>query len=289
MSRAGEAGGHLGVEPRRYGKLRLAFFRAVEGACALVGGRRLYRLRHLAPGRFGLRTERLSVPGLPAGLAGFRIVHLSDLHGGRFLGAGDLRAVIAAANDLAPDLCVVTGDFVTHHHSEVLPLVDDLAALRAAHGTLAVFGNHDYKERAEARVAEALAGAGVRVLRNTCERIEVEGGALGVVGLEDLEEGREVDLAGARAGLCPGDVELVLCHNPLGAPLLARRGCIAVLSGHTHGTQIDLPFLRELGPPHPGLRVELGETSLIVSRGLGAVGLPLRVGAPAELVVLELE
>ncbi|MDP6539802.1 MAG: metallophosphoesterase [Planctomycetota bacterium] len=278
----------LGVEPRRYSKLRLAFFRAVEGACALAGGRRLYRARHLSPGRFLVRRERVRVFGLPAGLAGFRIAHLSDLHGGRFLGAGDLRAVVRAANELEPDLCVVTGDFITHHHGEVLPLVDELAALRSTHGTLAVFGNHDYKDRAEARISAALAPAGVRFLRNACERLEVDGGALAVVGLEDLEEGRKVDLARARAGLRAGDVEVVLCHNPAGAQRLARPGCAAVLSGHTHGTQVDLPFLRDLGPPHPGLRVELGETTLIVSRGLGAVGLPVRIGAPAELVVLEL-
>ena len=61
-----------------------------------------------------------------------------------------------------------------------------------------------------------------------------------------------------------------------------------MLSGHTHGTQVDLPRLRKLGPQHPGLRVELGGTTLIVSRGLGVVGLPLRIGAPPELVVIRL-
>jgi predicted MPP superfamily phosphohydrolase len=278
----------LGVEPRRYSKARLAFFRLVEGCCALAGGRRFYRARHLAPGRFLVRRERLSIPDLPPGLAGFRIVHLSDLHGGRFLGAGDLRAVIAAANELEPDLCVLTGDFVTHHWSEVLPLVDDLAGLRATHGVLAVLGNHDYKDRAEGRVVEALQGAGVRFLRNACERFEVGDGILAVVGLEDLEEGRNVDLATARAALRPGDIELVLCHNPHAAPFLARAGCVAVLSGHTHGTQVDLPVVRDLGPPHPGLRIDLGTTTLIVSRGVGAVGLPLRVGAPSEVVLIEL-
>ena len=63
----------------------------------------------------------------------------------------------------------------------------------------------------------------------------------------------------------------------------------AVLSGHTHGAQVDLPFLRDLGPPHPGIRIELGATTVFVTRGLGVVGLPLRTGAPAEVSFLTLQ
>jgi len=86
-----------------------------------------------------------------------------------------------------------------------------------------------------------------------------------------------------------GDVEIVLCHNPRGASAIAGAGCTAILSGHTHGTQVDLPLLRRLGPQHPGLRLELGPTTLIVSRGLGVVAVPLRVGVPAEVVYVRLE
>jgi hypothetical protein len=149
-----------------------------------------------------------------------------------------------------------------------------------------VFGNHDYRDRLEGRIAEAYAARGVHFLRNAGAR--PLGDALVVTGIEDLEEARELDVAAARALLEPGDVELCLCHNPRGARVLARPGCVAVLSGHTHGMQVDLPFVRRLGPDHPGQRVELGPTTLIVSAGLGVVGAPWRVGAPAEVVLLEL-
>ncbi|MDF1838279.1 MAG: hypothetical protein P1V35_10450, partial [Planctomycetota bacterium] len=96
------------------------------------------------------------------------------------------------------------------------------------------------------------------------------------------------DPARAREGMLSGDLELMLCHNPLGAKQLAHDRCIAILSGHSHGSQIDLPWLRTLGPVHPGLSLSLGVTTLIVSRGLGVVGVPLRVGAPAEMVWIEM-
>lgn len=272
---------------RRHSRARRAFFAAIAHGSAALGGRALYRRGWLAAGRFRVREEVVRVPGLPGGLDGFRIAQLSDLHAGPFLGAGDLAEVAAAVRALEPDLAVITGDLITSRCGEALSLRDELGALGARHGTLAVFGNHDYRERREGEIEAAYAERGVVFLRDACRRIDTGDGVLAVVGLEDLEEARELDLERARAGLEPGDVELVLCHNPAGAPALARPGCCAVLSGHTHGGQ--LSFLAGLGPPHPGLRVRLGPTTLIVNRGLGVVGFPWRVGAPTEVVLVRLE
>ncbi len=277
--------------PRRYPRLRIAVGRTAERVCAALGGRAFYRRRHLAPGRLLVREEVARVRDLPAALEGFSIVQLSDLHGGSFLGPGDLEHLVQRANALRPDVVALTGDFVTHRAREVDRIAGDLARLESRHGIFAVFGNHDYRGRDEAHIAAALPGA--RFLRNDCARVEVAGedgsAAVAFVGLEDLEEGRVVDLEAARAGLRPGDVEVVLCHNPLGARAIARAGCAAILSGHTHAGQIDLPLARGIGPIHPGLRVLVGETLLVVSRGIGAVGLPLRIGAPAEIVHLRLQ
>lgn len=286
--RAMNAAAALRQEPRRHSGLRIATVRVLVKLTSLLGGRARYPRAHLARGRFLLREERIGVPDLPRGLEGFTIAQLSDLHAGAFLGRGGLSEVVEEVNRLGPDLVAITGDLISSHWTQALPILDDLAGLRSTCGTLAVFGNHDYRDRSEHRIVEAFRERGIRFLRNECARFDTGDGTLAAVGVEDLEEARVLDLEAARAGLREGDVEVVLCHNPAGGPALARPGCAAVLAGHTHGHQIDLPVLRRAGPPHPGLRVELGPTALVISRGLGVVGLPLRVGAPAEVVVVRL-
>lgn len=262
--------------------------RAVERVAVGLGGHALYRLLHLRRGAFEMRRVDLRIAHLPAELEGLCCVQLSDLHAGPFLRAGDLRDAVAAANAESPDLVFVTGDLITHDWRDARELVGDLGGLRARLGCLAVFGNHDYHGRHEAEIARLLEGAGVRVLRNSNVRFQLGQACVAVVGLEDLEEARSVDVAAARAGLRPGDVELVLCHHPSGGPVLARPGCAAVFSGHTHGGQLDLPGLRGVGPAHPGLRLDLGPTTLLVNRGLGTIGMPLRFRAPSELLCVRL-
>lgn len=276
------------MAPRRFGVGRRGAVRAIETGFRLLGGRAFYRRAFLSRGRLHVRREEVRVPGLGAGLEGFRVAHLSDLHAGPFLGPGGLSHVVAEVRAAGAQLACLTGDFITHRFREGFLLLPDLAALAACCPVVGVFGNHDYRGRREGVLAAAFGAVGVRILRNGFHRVETGSGALCVVGIEDLEEARVIDVAAARAGLRPGDVELVLCHNPAGAQRLARAGCAAVLSGHTHGHQIDLPLIRRAAPRHPGDRVQRGATACITSRGLGALGVPLRVGARAELVVLEL-
>lgn len=275
------------MSPRRLGAWRLGLCRWLERAAAAIGGRRYYRRMHLGAD-VHQRRERVELRELPDDLVGFRIAHLSDLHAGPFLGAGDLAAVVEVVNAGRPDLVVLTGDFITHHWSEALEILPDLAGLATRHGCLAVFGNHDYRDRAEGRIAAAYRERGIRILRNESERLRVGAAVLAVVGLEDLEEARAVDLASALSEVEPGDVPIFLCHNPAGGAELSRGRSTLVLSGHTHGHQINLPIARGMGPPHPGDRVELDASTLIVSRGLGVVCVPLRVAAPAEVVWIEL-
>lgn len=276
------------IEPRRFSRVRLVVFDTFERLAVLLGGRALHR-RRLEADRVEVRDEVIEVPGLPAELDGFRIAHLSDIHAGPFLGAGDLEGVVERVAEEDPDVVCWTGDYVVHGIENALPVLPELRRLTGRRATFAVFGNHDYKARREYELSGALEGAGWRFLRNEGQLVRTQGGAaVGFAGIEDPEEGKVVDPEAATAGLGDADVVIALSHGPLGAPALAACGADVVLSGHTHGTQVDLPFLRDLGPAHPGLRVQLGGTTLIVTRGLGVIGVPLRSGVPAEFVVITL-
>jgi predicted MPP superfamily phosphohydrolase len=278
------------LAPRRYSNARLKAFRALEQACRLLGGRRFYRWRSLSPRGLEVRVERVPVPGLGRGLAGLRILQLSDLHAGPFLAAGDLAHVVERSAQLRPDLVVLTGDLISEVTDEAFWILPELAQLEAPLGKLAIFGNHDYRGRREHEIAERYAReGGWRFLRDEGVRLEREGASLYVTGLEDLEEAKRVDPDGARADLRPGEPELLLVHNPGFDASLLRAETALVLCGHTHGRQVNLPFVRRLAPHHPGDRFRRGAATVVVSRGLGALGVPLRVGAPAELVLCVLE
>lgn len=272
----------VAVPPRRHSLGRRALFRTVEGLCRLAGGRRFYRWRYLAPGRLRVRREEVAVAGLPAALDGFAICQLSDFHAGPFLRGADLGGVVEAANALDPDVVALTGDFVTHRTEEGLELAPALGALRARRGIFAVFGNHDYRGRREGEIERALGKVGIRALRNAHA---VVAPGLAVAGIEDLEEGKPADLDAALEDLPVGAAAVLLSHHPGGLAFAAERGLSLVLSGHTHGEQVRWPLLRRLGPAHPGDRVERGGTTLLVSHGIGAIGVPLRVGAPAEILL----
>lgn len=235
-----------------------------------------------------MRREVLRVPDLPAPLEGFRIAQLSDVHAGPFLGRGGLDGVLQVLEDERPDVVCWTGDYVVHGPENMMDALDELCLCVGRRATFAVFGNHDYKGRKELKISEALIESGWTFLRNGGASVEVGTARVAFGGVEDLEEGKDVDFDRGAEAFPGADVRVGLCHHPGGAPEFVRRGADLVMAGHSHGTQVDLPWLRGLGPSHPGLRVPLGDATLVVSRGLGVIGIPVRVGAPAEVVLVEL-
>lgn len=270
---------------RRHSRLRLVFVDVVERVCVALGGRRFYRRWFLSPGRFEVRREVVDVKHEQ--LDGLRIVQLSDVHAGPYLGAGDLADVVAAINALEPDLVVFTGDLIGKQAHEAFYVLEDFAKIEARLGVFGVFGNHDYRGRNEREIASRFGEHGVRFLMNEAVR-PCPDLPLVLLGIEDLEEAKDLDIQGARASLGEGDVEVALCHNPHGAAALICANTALVLSGHTHGNQIDLPLIRRFGPGHPGDRRTVEGVALITSRGVGVVGVPLRILARPEIVCVDL-
>lgn len=249
------------------------------------------------PRRLVVRRHRLELPAWPAELSGLRVGVLSDLHAG-VLHAGEdaLARWVARMNDEAPDLVVIAGDLTDAHWlfgRRLAPerIAERMAALAAPLGRVAVLGNHDWKAFGT-RMWTALAGAGIPVLENDSLAIDAPGGRLHVAGIADVRF-RRPDVHRALARVPPGEPVIALAHDPDVFPFVPSRVALTI-SGHTHGGQVAIPYVRiPFLPSRHGERFARGHIAehgrhLIVGAGLGTSGLPVRLLAPPELLLLEL-
>ncbi len=282
------------VTPRRT-LSRRAFLKAAVrvalGTLALGGGGYLYTTQVETE---WLAVERVTVPiaGLHPALEGFRLVQMSDLHLYPHTQPSLIRRAVALANRLAPDLVVLTGDYVFATAQAAFELGAILSELRARHGLLAVMGNHDWWTDVETVRAE-FARWSLPVLDNAGELIAVDEGRLYVAGVDDLWSG-EPDLEAALADRPAGVPVILLAHEPDFADEHADDGRIAVqLSGHTHGGQVRMPGQRPLVLPPYGRKYaaglyRVGAMWLYVNRGIGVVTPPVRLNCRPEVTLITL-
>jgi len=247
-----------------------------------------------------IATEALqfTLPKLGAGLDGFRIAQISDLHFGPYTGEAEVRAAMETARAAHPDAIVLTGDFITatwlFHYGrrpadKIVPCAELLCDLRAPYGVFAILGNHDW---ANANfVAGCLRDAGIRVLRNEAVPIERGGARFWLAGTDSALE-RAADLQRTLAGIPAEESVVLLAHEPDFADEAARYPIDIQLSGHSHGGQIVVPgvpgYLPPLGRKYPRGLYTLGKLRLYVNRGVGVSGAPIRVGAAPEVTIVEL-
>jgi predicted MPP superfamily phosphohydrolase len=249
----------------------------------------------LEPGWLAVERVTVSVPDLPAALDGLVVAHLSDLHWGPYTGQRQVRAAVEAANALSADLVVLTGDYVLSSAGYAAPCARELAALRAPLGVFAIPGNHDYWTDI-GEVTARLRAAGLTLLRNAAQRLEVGGSPLWLAGVDDVWE-QHHDLGAALAAVPRGEPVLLLVHEPDFADQAARSAhrIFLQLSGHSHGGQVNLPFygplvLPWLGRKYPaGLRTVAGSAlQVYTSRGIGVIAPPLRFNCRPEVARLTL-
>jgi predicted MPP superfamily phosphohydrolase len=252
----------------------------------------------IEPRRLVTVRRTLHLPGWTPELDGVRLGILSDLHAGvPHAGRGAIARAVARLNEERPDAMLLLGDFLDAHPlwgGRLAPelVAEEVAALMAPLGTYAVLGNHDWKSAGD-RMWTALARAGVIVLENRAEELRpATGGRFFVAGLADLRN-RRPDLPRALAAVPADAPAVLLSHDPDVFPFVPDRVALT-LSGHTHGGQLAIPLVRRPAiPSRYGERYASGHVvehgrHLYVTSGFGTSGVPLRVLAPPEIVVLTL-
>lgn len=252
--------------------------------------------RHLA-----VSEADIEIAGLERPFDGLRILLISDLHAGPFLSPRAMHNALSRLLSLRPDLILLGGDLTTSRVSEILPYRAALRALFAPLGTFAVLGNHDHYTGHPEQFAGHLESCGIHLLDNASVVLKRDGAMLVLAGIDDLYQGRP-DLAAALRdartkleALGSGARQppvILLSHNPDALFEASRQGVALVLSGHTHGGQIRIPGLpvlvRQSRYRLDEGRYRVDNTELVVSRGLGASGLPLRLACSPEAVLLQL-
>ena len=274
---------------------------------SLVGG--TLGFSYINAYRYRILTQRFELAGLTRPL---RVVQLSDLHYGNWIGRGSIRRWVRSAMEQQADLIVITGDFLDSSVSyrPISTLVHELSALNAPLGVYGVFGNHDWTslntQPVRARFARQLDDAGIQVINNAGVQVRDD---LYVCGIDDWWFGNQ-DMTCTLQDKT-GGATLMMSHNPDFLPNVPE-GVGLTLCGHTHGGQVRLPFLGpvkqaslygtrflegwvETQPEPPSAAepaIEVSESRIIrgfVTHGLGVTGLPIRLNCPAELVVFDLE
>ncbi|MGH9794550.1 MAG: metallophosphoesterase [Candidatus Acidiferrales bacterium] len=278
--------------------------------------------------RYVVERAEVPIPNLPAALDGLRIAQLSDIHIGLYLPREEVRRVVEMTNELAADLAVITGDFVTRNGDPLEDCVEELAALRAPLGVWGCNGNHEIYARCEARAASLFRQGGMRLLRAENAEVVHRGQALNLIGV-DYQRTRAID--GPRRPMLEGIEPLIrrdapnilLSHNPNAFRKAADLGIELTLAGHTHGGQVQVEILdHHLSPARfmtdfvaglyqkkvasgkwlvagkstslhdsGGRMSDVGRLTsahLYVNRGIGTVGTPIRVGSPPEITLLTL-
>ncbi|MFE0703282.1 metallophosphoesterase [Streptomyces sp. NPDC058872] len=238
----------------------------------------------------GPRVKRVTVPlaKIPRAAHGYRIAVVSDIHLGPILGRAHTQRIVDAINATQPDLIAVVGDLVDGTVENLGPAAEPLARLRARHGSFFVTGNHEYFSGADAWV-DHVREIGLHPLRN--ERVEIAAG-FDLAGVDDIageREGKGPDFVRALGDRDRTRAAVLLAHQPVVIHDAVRHGVDLQLSGHTHGGQLwPGNYLAELANPTVAGLERYGDTQLYVSRGAGAWGPPVRVGAPSDITLVEL-
>ncbi len=246
---------------------------------------------------------------LPTAFEGFRIAVLADIHSRNFGEAQ--KQILDRVREAVPDLIVVAGDWLDAKRGHIEYCITQAAGFTEIAPVYAVYGNHELSRIRQTDrdcFSPALERAGVHLLHSCGTRIERGGMFINLLGIEDPTEGADRQLRGTKitqaldgmlhrvmTGILPDEFTILLAHRPEFLLHYAKYPINLICAGHAHGGQVRLPGLGGLFAPGQGLFPKYtggayteGQTTMVVSRGLGGQEAPIRILNTPELVMLEL-
>lgn len=249
----------------------------------------------------------IKIENLPSELRGTTITLISDVHAGQYMIEEDMREYADVINSLNSDIICIPGDFVNFDIRDVHMLTNAFRDLKAKHGVYGALGNHDFFQNADYVTKAINNESPVQVLRNEHRVININGKALYIMGVDDTRgSGAQMETvvgyySSIEDKLKKNDPKfstspkVLLCHKPYGFDSFAEKEIDLILSGHTHGGQVvplkfgnfNMSFAATVSKYIEGI-YKIGKSNMYVSRGIGSVGLPIRINCPPEITKLTL-
>ena len=289
------------IEKRQVSSTRFSRRRFFTGTALSAAALALYSTE-LERHYIEIVPQTFAIAKLPEAFHGFRIAQLSDIHLEQYTEDFFLRRAVDHINALAPDMVLLTGDYISNNeHGPDTRAYAAMPHCAAILGELkcplryAILGNHDVQVDA-AFILDHLTRHGITPLVNQAVPIERNGERIWLGGLDDCAMGSP-DLNGAIPEK-PDAPVLLMAHEPdyIESILKHSRGHLVdlVFSGHSHGGQIQLPFYGPVRLPPMGWkyyegRFRFNNTQLYVNRGIGTVELPIRFNCPPEITNITLQ
>ncbi|MHC5215882.1 metallophosphoesterase [Enterococcus sp. LJL128] len=223
-----------------------------------------------------------------------KLLQISDIHLQKSYPTDQLKKIVEKVNEQEPDIVVFTGDLFDNFaaYGPVDETIELLNSIQAPMGKFAVWGNHDYGGGAASVYAAVMANSGFQLLENEGVRLPVEGNSsLYLAGIDDSLFGAP-SMEAAFNGQTSDDYTILLSHEPDVTEPAAAYGASLVLSGHSHGGQVRIPFLpvnTRLAEKYISGFYSLGEnTKLYVNTGLGTTAIPVRFRVPPQISFFQL-
>lgn len=248
--------------------------------------------KHLRDNEIEITKHNIKVSGLGRKFDGYKVLQLSDIHLGSWMGEEKLQEIVDLTNEQKPDIILITGDFVSYFLVDIPESMQIIMRkLNAKDGVYAVLGNHDYWENT-GQIIKDIKKSGINLLTNDVAEIKRGKEKLIVAGVDDILDGKP-DLKKVLDKLNDDSPAIIMCHEPdYAIEVTKTKRFFLQLSGHSHGGVITIPGLptikgRMFKHFHRGM-YDVDGMKLYVNRGVGSHIFRLRINCKPEISIFKL-